>query len=341
MKKRPTIRDIAREAGVSDTTVSLAYVQGSRISNETRQRVLKIAKSLNYFPNHLARYLRYGQSKTIGFVATDITDPFYSRMIRSAERISLNLGYNVLFAEHNWEPKRELEIISNLIGNRALGVIMCFSEKTKESLEIIQQTNLPVVAVDTIPPFYRGPYVINDLVEAGRMAAEHLVEVGCKRLIFFNSDDYMSNFSSFQFMLNGFADFLRTKQIPFDDSSVVNAGFDIEGGKEGFEHLMDSGKPFDGLFCVNDLCAIGAMEAAEQHGYRAGENLAIMGIDNIDLSSVSRISLTSIDQPYDKIIEMATKALIDSIEQDKPCTIREKLKPVLIVRESTTLQRPV
>lgn len=339
MKKRPTIRDIAREAGVSDTTVSLAYVQGSRISNKTRQRVLKIAKSLNYFPNHLARYLRYGQSKTIGFVATDITDPFYSRMIRSAERISLNLGYNVLFAEHNWEPKREIEIISNLIGNRALGVIMCFSEKTKESLNIIQQTNLPVVAVDTIPTFYKGPYVINDLIEAGRMAAEHLVEVGCKRLVFFNSDDSMSDFSSFRFMLKGFANYLRTKQIAFDDSSVVNAGFDIEGGIKGFEQLMDSGKPFDGLFCVNDLCAIGAMEAAEEHGYEAGENLAVMGIDNIDLSSVSRISLTSIDQPYDKIIEMATEALIESIEQDKPCTIKEKLKPVLIVRDSTTVQR--
>jgi LacI family transcriptional regulator len=339
MKKRPTIGDIARKAGVSDTTVSLAYVQGSRISKETRQRVLKIAKSLNYFPNNLARDLRYGQSKTIGFVVTDITDPFYSRMIRSAERISLKLGYNILFAEHNWEPNREIEIISNLIGNRAVGVIMCFSEKTKESLNLIEQTNLHLVAVDTIPSFYRGPYVINDLFEAGRMAAEHLVEVGCKQPIFFNSDDSMANFSSFQFMLRGFRDFLRAQQIAFDNSSVFNAGFDIEGGVKGFIHLMDSGKSFDGIFCVNDLCAIGAMEAAEKNGYKTGKNLAIMGIDNIELSSVSRISLTSIDQPYDKIIKMATEALIESIEQDKTCTIKEKLKPILVVRDSTKLEK--
>ena len=111
MKKRPTIRDIAKEAGVSDTTVSLAFMQGSRISKNTRQRVLKIAKSLNYFPNRLARDLRYGKSKTIGFIVTDITDPFYSRMIRSAEKISLKLGYDILFAEHNWEPDREIKII--------------------------------------------------------------------------------------------------------------------------------------------------------------------------------------------------------------------------------------
>jgi LacI family transcriptional regulator len=169
------------------------------------------------------------------------------------------------------------------------------------------------------------------------MAAEHLVEVGCKQLVFFNSDDSMAKFSSFQFMLKGFKDYLRTKQIPFDDSRVINAGIDIEGGVKGFNHLMDSGKPFDGLFCVNDLCAIGAMEAAEKDGYETGENLAIMGIDNIDLSGVSRISLTSIDQPYDKIIKMATEALIECIEHDKPCTIQEKLKPVLVVRDSTTL----
>lgn len=337
MNKRPTIRDIAREAGVSDTTVSLAFIEGSRISKGTRERVLKIAKSLNYFPNRLARDLRYGHSKTIGFVVTDITDPFYSRMIRSAERISLRLGYNILFAEHNWEPEREIKTISNLIENRALGVIMCFSEKTKESLNLIEQTNLHLIAVDTIPRFYRGPYVINDLIEAGRMAAEHLIEVGCKHPTFFSSNDSMANFSAFQFMLKGFRDFLQAQRVTFDDSSVINAGFDLEGGVKGFNHLLEAGNSFDGIFCVNDLCAIGAMEAAEKNGYKIGKNLAVMGIDNIELSGVSRISLTSIDQPYDKIIKLATEALIESIEQNKPCTIKERLKPTLVVRDSTKL----
>ena len=96
-----------------------------------------------------------------------------------------------------------------------------------------------------------------------------------------------------------------------------------------------SGTQFDGIFCVNDLCAIGAMEAAEKYGFSIGSDLAIMGIDNIELAGVSRISLTSIDQPYDRIIELATKALIDSIEQNKPATIQERLSPVLVVRKST------
>jgi LacI family transcriptional regulator len=136
-------------------------------------------------------------------------------------------------------------------------------------------------------------------------------------------------------MLQGFREFLRSRQIPFDPASVVNAGIDIEGGVRGFSRLIESGRPVDGLFCVNDLCAIGAIEAAEKNGYATGKNLAVMGIDNIDLSGVSRISLTSIDQPYDTIITMATEALIDCIEQDKPCTVQEKLKPVLVVRDST------
>jgi LacI family transcriptional regulator len=335
MKKRPTIGDIARLAGVSDTTVSLAFAKKSRISDATRSHVLEIAKSLNYIPNRSARELRYGQSKTIGFLVTDITDPFYARMIRSAERISLDLGYNILFGEHFWDSEREIRIISNLIESRALGVIVCFSEKTREGLDLIRNTHLNLIAVDTFPDFYTGPYVANDLYAAGQMAAEHLTDVGCRYPIFFNGEASMASFSSFKSMLKGFKKALKSKSIPFNDSSIINAGFDIAGGMNGFQNLLSSGVKFDGIFCVNDLCAIGAMESADQEGLRIGEDVVVMGIDNLTVSGLSRISLTSIDQPYDTIIEVATRALIESIEKAEPCSIKKRLKPTLVVRRST------
>jgi LacI family transcriptional regulator len=339
MLRKPTIRDIAREAGVSDTTVSLSFQSSSRVSAATRERILAVARRLNYFPNRSARNLRYGDSRTIGFVVIEITNPFYSRMIRSAERIVQRLGYGILFAESYWDPQKEIQIVSNMIESRVAGILMCFSENTAESLNLLQQSHLPLIAVDTCPPHYRGAYVTNALASAGRMAAEHLLEAGCRHPVFLNASKAMSRFSSFQLLLQGFRKGLRARDMELPDSAIIYADWTIEGGSAGFAQLLASGQPFDGIFCVNDLCAFGVIDAAERTGYSAGKDFAIMGIDNLEIGSISRISLTSIDQPYDQIIELATQALIESIENNRPCAVHKRLTPTLIVRESTKLQK--
>jgi LacI family transcriptional regulator len=196
-----------------------------------------------------------------------------------------------------------------------------------------------LIAVDTCPPHYRGSYVTNALASAGRMAAEHLLEAGCRYPVFFNASLAMSGFSSFQLLLKGFRKGLQANALQLPDSAIINADWTIEGGSAGFAQLLSSGQPFDGIFCVNDLCAFGVIDAAERTGYRAGKDFAIMGIDNLEIGSISRISLTSIDQPYDLIIELATRSMIESIEGKQPCAVRKRLKPTLIVRESTSLQR--
>ncbi|OHD74281.1 MAG: hypothetical protein A2V99_10035 [Spirochaetes bacterium RBG_16_67_19] len=337
MHRKPTIRDIAREAGVSDTAVSLSFQHNSRVSAVTRERILAIARRLNYFPNRSARNLRRGSSHTIGFVVIEITNPFYARMIRSAERIAHGLGYEILFAESRWEAQKEVRIVSNMIENRVAGILMCFCENTAESLNLIRQSLLPLIAVDTCPPRYKGSYVTNALASAGGMAAEHLLEAGCRHPVFFNASSAMSGFSSFQLLLKGFRKGLRSKGLELRNSAVINADWTIEGGSAGFARLLASGQPFDGIFCVNDLCALGVIDAAEQTGRRAGKDFAIMGIDNLEIGSISRISLTSIDQPYDRIIELATQSLIESIQNNRPCAVHKRLKPTLIVRESSKL----
>ena len=339
MHKTPTIRDIAREAGVSDTAVSLSFQQNSRVSAATRERVLAVARRLNYFPNRSARNLRYGGSRTIGFVVIEITNPFYSRMIRSAERIALELGYDVLFAESYWDAQKEIRIVSNMIENRVAGILMCFCENTRESFNLIQQSGLPLIAVDTCPPRYKGPYVTNALASAGRMAAEHLLDAGCRHPVFFNASVAMSGFSSFQLLLKGFREGLRSRGTLLPDAAIINSDWTIDGGIAGFAELLSRRQPFDGIFCVNDLCAFGVVDAAERADYKAGRDFAIMGIDNLEIGGIHRISLTSIDQPYDHIIELATRSLIESIENNKPCTVRKRMTPTLVVRKSTRLQK--
>jgi LacI family transcriptional regulator len=308
------------------------------VSAATRERVLEIARRLNYFPNRSARNLRYGSSRTIGFVVIEITNPFYARMIRSAERIAHELGYEILFAESHWDAQKEVRIVSSMIENRVSGILMCFCENTRESLDLIQQSHLRLIAVDTCPSHYKGAYVVNALASAGRMAAEHLLEAGCSHPVFFNATVAMSGFSALQLLLKGFRQGLRAENADLPASAVINADWTVEGGSEGFTALLASGQPFDGIFCVNDLCALGVIDAAERAGYRVGEDFAIMGVDNLEIGSISRISLTSIDQPYDRIIEVATRSMIESIEQNEPCTVRKRLTPTLIVRNSTRLR---
>jgi DNA-binding LacI/PurR family transcriptional regulator len=335
MHKKPTIQDIARRAGVSDTAVSLAFRENSRVSAVTRARILSVAKDLDYVPNRTARALRSGDSRSIGFIVTDITDPFYSRMIRSAETIALRYGYGIIIAESNWDADREVRAVTDMIESRVQGLLMCFCERTRRGLELIERSGLPVIAVDTYPPSYRGPYVANDVKRAGRMAAEHLVAVGSRSPVFFHASESMCRFSAFSLLQKGFAEYLHERKVRFGASSIVHADITIEGGTKGFARLLETGHPFDGIFCVNDLCAIGAMEAAEKNGFRVGRDLAVMGIDNLELSGVSRISLTSIHQPYDKIIETATRVMVESLADKRPCAVRKRLNPTLVVRGSS------
>ena len=339
MTKRTTIRDIAREAGVSDTAVSLALQMKSRISAGTRQRILEIAKRLNYSPNRAARNLRYGKSRTIGFVVTDITNPFYARMIRSSEKIALDFGYNVLFGESSWDPDKEVQIVSNMIESRVQGMLMCFCERTLDSLGLIQHAKLPLIAVDTHPSKYKGAYVANDLAGAGYLAAQHLIDVGRRIPMFFTASAPLHRFSAFRLLRKGFSSCLKANNVPFPDSAVIDANLTVVGGARGFATLLSTKQRFDSIFCPNDLCALGVIDAAEQHGYRVGQDIAVIGIDNLEISGVSRISLTSIDQPYDRVIELATRSLIANIESAQPLTIRRKCRPSLIVRASTGLQQ--
>ncbi len=339
MKKTTTIRDIAKKAGVSDATVSLAFKENSRISIETRKKIQRIAQELNYFPNISARNLRYGTSKTVGFMVNDITDPFYSRMIRVAEKIALGIGYNMIFAESQWDSEKEIKIVSNMIENRVQGVLICLCEKTKKSIQLLNSINLPHLAIDTYPSFYSGSYVVNDVINAGHIAAKHLIDRGCVSPVFFNASEDMSYFSSFRALRKGFERYMRLHKIDFNKSRNVYADLTVDGGRKGFKDLIISGIEFDGIFCVNDLCAFGAIDAAEKNGYRVGKDIAVMGIDNLETSDILQIALTSIDQPYEEIIKLATEHLISCIERNEHPDIKIKIRPTLIQRNSTNINK--
>ena len=333
--QRITIKDIAREAGVSETTVSLAFQPQSRISRKTRERVLAIGDRLHYVPNSSAQALRMGTSNAIGFLVNDITNPFYSFMVRSAETIARNRGYQAIFADGHWDPDRERHAIESMICSRVRGALVCPCEKSKETITLLDRHSVPYVIVDTAPDDYKGALVGNNLVAAGELAAEHLLAVHCHKIAMLTADRQMSSFSAFQNLKRGFLGVLQRHGISPDNVPVIKAGLTIDAGRYGFERLYGNLRDVDGVFCANDLSAIGVLEAADAKNIRVGQDLAVIGIDDLEISATPRISLTTIRQPHERIVDLAVNALIDSIETHDTTLVRMSLDPELILRNST------
>jgi LacI family transcriptional regulator len=330
-----TIRELARAVGVSETTVSLAFQPHSRIAAATRDKVRAMARKMGYVPNLAARALRLGSPNSIGFLVNDIANPFYAFLVRSADLIARRRGYQLVIADSQWDPQREAEVVENLISSRVRGVIACSSEKSPRTFQALAECKVPCIVVDTVPEDYTGGYVANDLAAAGRLAAEHLCEVRCQRLALLTAGPQMDAFSALAQLRKGFLAAVGQCGLDAKRVCVVPAGLTIDGGKLGFQRLMRRAPDCDGVLCVNDLCAVGAMEAADALGIRVGPDVAIMGIDDLDISSTARISLTSIRQPSRRMIELAVTALLDGIENHESPDVTMLLRPELIVRNST------
>ena len=334
-----TIRDIAKQANVSQTTVSLAFREGSRISSATRRKVLAVAEHLDYMPNLAARDLRHGRPRTLGLLVNDISNPFYALMARIVELKALDAGYQVIMTESQWDPAREVAGLRRMAEARVRGALVCFCEGTDEGREMLERFAVPYVALDAYPFGFKGAYVANDMACSGRLAGEHLAAVGCRHPALLIPGRERRGFSAFVRLRRGFSQALKRLAIPFGRKHVLHARLNIDEGLRGFERVRKALPEVDGIVCGNDLCALGVIEAADRAGVRVGADIAVMGIDDLDVSRMSRVSLTSIREPNASIAEEATRALIRAIEHDQKVSTRKTLKPELVIRDSTRRRR--
>jgi LacI family transcriptional regulator len=292
---------------------------------------------LNYFPNLAARQLRRGKSKTktLGLLINDITNPFYALVVRATQECAARRGYQTLVSDSQWLAKKEIAEVQMMVESRVDGVLACFCEKTKRSLELLDTFSIPFLALDTYPADYKGGFVANDIAEAARLGAEHMIERGCRQLVFLTADAGMDSFSAFKIMMRTFSRVVRSHGLPFPEERIIRSGLTIDAGVDAFDRVMAAVPEVDGVFSVNALCALGFMEGADRQRISIKGRMAVMGVDDLDICRLSRISLTSIRQPYRKLAQMATDLLIDSIERKTAPSASVALKPELIVRDST------
>ena len=276
-----------------------------------------------------------GKSHFVGFIVHDITNPFHAMILQKIEQTFDKSGMDVLMGCSQWNSVHERRLVEKMIRMRVQGVILCLCENGEESLELFRNAKIPYLLIDTIPDTYQGAAVVNDLHECGRLMARHFVEIGVRRPGFVNIDPPRAQSHFSLPIFESFRDELAKHGLTIDSRNYVEGGLTLLAGSNAYRQLVQQKFDADGLFCINDLCAIGLIDAAEVDGIIAGRDIAIAGVDDLDISAIGQVSLTSIRQPYDQIASHAVKFLTSMIHTSSTDDRRIFLPQELVVRGST------
>lgn len=339
-----TIKDIARELGISPSTVSRALKDHPDISPETKKAVNELAEKLNYQPNVVALSLRSSKTNTIGVIIPEIVHFFFSTVISGIEDVAYSAGYNIIITQSNESLTREKSDLKALFNSRVDGMLMSISRETIdfEHIDNILSKGMPIVFFDRIYDIPGSSKVIVDDLTGAKEATHHLIEQGCKRIAHLEGPP---NLTISKQRLQGYMDALQEGGLKYDESLVVLCPQgSTEEGKLATEKLLNQKNPPDGIFASNDQAAIGAMQAIKQKGLRIPLDIAVIGFSNWSLSSMMEPPLSSVDQPGFEMGQEAARILIRNIESMAKKKVQTEpevkvLKTKLIVRESSLKSR--
>ncbi len=336
-RKHATIHDIAKKAGVSSSTVSRALQNNPVINDKTRERIKALADKLNYQPNVLAHNLRKGHSKMVGVLVPRIDHHFFSSVIGGIEKVMNEAGFNVLILQALDSVEKENMNIQSLLEQRIAGVLaspLAVSNDNAPYLQLVKN-EIPLIFFDNTHFNMPVSMILNDDYKGARLATEHLIEQGCRRIIFLGGprENYI-----YKRRFEGFRDAMLDNHLPVEEKFVFNRKLDFISGNEVAEIIMKEKVMPDGAFSVTDHQAIHLIQALKRAGVKIPLQLAITGFSNADFSSMIEPSLTTIDQHSLEMGTLAAKMLLEEMELRKNNQFLPRkifLTPELIIRQSS------
>lgn len=327
---RVTLADVARKAGVSTQTVSRVINNKREISEETRQRVLKVIQELGYRPNRIARSLVTQQTFTIGLLIPDIANPFYSEVTRGAEDAAWDCGYNVLLCNTDGNPQREVNSLQLLEETQADGVIIVSPRMETEKLfPLLENFHAAVLVNRQAPAEIAGVARVDDF-EGGFMAVSHLIEQGRQNIGFLAGPSDI--FSGLERVRGGQAA-LEAAGLPFHSEWCLPGSL-REGGYRLTRELLYTYPEINALVCFNDVIAVDALNACKEMGLRIPEDIALVGFDDTTMARFVSPALTTLGVNKETLGASAARLLLDRL-QGKAVQGEVILKPQLIIRDST------
>ncbi len=331
--KAITIKDIARELGISVSTVSRALQNHPDISDKTKHDVRECARRLHYKPNMMASSLRTCRNNVIGVVLPEVNHHFFSSVLDGIEHTANEAGYKILICQTGENIEKEVQGIQALIGSRVAGILVGVSKQTErlEHLQDVINSGIPLVLYDRPCPSLNCDQVLSDDYMGAYTAVEYLIQTGCKHIAYFSSPMQLEVARR---RYQGWRDALLHYGFPCSEDDVVICDSRAQAIIETPIVLQREEKP-DAIFCVNDNCASGVLYAAQILGVRIPQELAICGFSDDPLCRTTSPMLTTVQQHGAEIGHRAMLRLLKRLDGDERVRQTEMVPTDLVVRETT------
>jgi len=331
-----TMKDIARDVGVSIITVSKVLRNHEDISEKTRKRVLDRVKELNYTPNLAARSLVTGRTYLVGLVVPDLLHTFFAQIAKSLSAALLKKGYGLIISASEEDPELERRTVDRLLSRRLDALVIASACTSSEMLEYIQKSGPPFVLIDRRFPDFDANYVGVDDEAVGMLATEHLVEIGCKRIAHLRGPETSPGIGRLKGYLETLAKYKMNPLPGYVSAQRLGDVHSTESGQTLMKRLLGLEPRPDGVFAYNDPMAIGAIHAILDAGLRVPEDIAVIGSGNLHYDAELRVPLSSIDQQTKEIGERTARLTLSLLEsKTRPRTKTVIVQPELVIRAST------
>ena len=335
MSSQVTIKDIARILGISPSTVSRALKNHPDISEATKQAVNELAEQLKYQPNAVALSLKHSRSNTIGVIIPEIVHYFFSSVISGIEDVAYEAGFTVIICQSNEKYDREVTNVKALLSHRVDGVLVSVSKETQQfdHLYSIQERQVPMVFFDRIISEIKTDHVIIDDRKASYEATKHLINGGRRRIAHFAGPQ---NLLIGRERKAGYEQALSEANLPMIPELIFEAD-SFEKAIIATNRMLDMENRPDGIFAVNDLTAIGAMQTLQRRGVKVPKEMAVVGFSDGRFSGITEPNLTSVDQHGYEMGTVATEMLLKRLLNPNDSTPAQSrvLNANLIVRGSS------
>lgn len=326
------MKDVARLASVSTSTVSHVINNDRFVSDATRKKVDDAIKTLNYAPSALARSLKLNQTRTIGMLISASSNPFYSELVRGVERSCFERGYSLILCNTEGDEQRMNSNLETLLQKRVDGLLLLSTETHHPASEIMSRyPGVPTVMMDW-SPFEEGSDVIQDnSLLGGEIATQYLIDKGYTRIACIAGP---VDKSPSRLRLEGYRKAMQQAGLPILAGYEVIGDFEFHGGYLATNKLLSLATPPEAIFSCNDAMAVGVYHALYQASLTVQQDMAVVGYDDIELARYMTPPLTTIHQPKDALGELAVDVLIHRIAQPHLAQQRLQLTPELIERGS-------
>jgi LacI family transcriptional regulator, galactose operon repressor len=328
-----TMRDVGEKAGVSAMTVSRVINGHEGVDAETQKRVEAAISALGYVPNRIARGLISQKTQTIGLIVPDVVNPFFAPVVRGAESAARRAGYRVLLCNSEGDLRLEREYIEDLVAHRVEGLLLAPAcDRSRSSIWALLRGSFPLVLIDRSLPDTDCDLIVSDNAGGARRLVEHLIAIGHRSIAHISDAE---DTSTGRERLKGYREAVEAASISFQEQLVVRTTVDRIGGYRAAQEILAHDPVPTALFAVNNMTAVGAMEALRERGFSVPKDIGLVCFDDVEHLAVLSPFLTVIDQPAETFGSLGAQLLLERIAGKAGSRPRRiVLQTDLIVRSS-------